>query len=69
IVRDINPRGPAARAGIRRGDIILSFNQTAVNSTRELSKLVQDSPSDKPIAVLIQRDSATQFIALTLPEA
>ncbi len=69
LVREVNPSGAAARAGIRRGDIILSFNQTAVNSTRELSKLVQDLPSDKPIAVLIQRDSATQFIALTLPKA
>jgi serine protease Do len=69
IVREVHPRGAAARAGIRGGDIILSFDHTAVKSTRQLSKLVQDSPSDKPIAVLIQRDAATQFLALTLPEA
>jgi serine protease Do len=69
IVREVSPRGAAARAGIRGGDIILSFDHTAVKSTRQLSKLVQDSPSDKPIAVLIKRDSATQFLALTLPEA
>ncbi|MDH3714299.1 MAG: DegQ family serine endoprotease [Gammaproteobacteria bacterium] len=69
LVREVNPRGAAARAGIRSGDIILSFDHTAVKSTRQLSKLVQDSPSDKPIAVLIQRDSSTQFLALTLPEA
>ncbi len=69
IVRQVDPRGPAARAGIRSGDIILSFNQTAVKSARQLSELVEDSPSDKPIAVLIQRDTATQFLALTLPEA
>ncbi len=69
VVRQVDPRGPAARAGIRSGDIILSFNQTAVKSTRQLSKLVEDSPSDKPIAVLIQRNAATQFLALTLPKA
>ncbi len=69
VVRNIDPDGPAARAGIRRGDVILSFDRQAVKSARQLSELVKESPSDKPIAVLIQRDSATQFVALTLPKA
>ena len=69
VVADITPDGVAAKAGIRRGDIILSFDRTDVNSTEQLAKLVKESPAGQPIAVLIKRQAATQFLALTLPEA
>jgi len=66
IVEKIDPAGAAALAGIQVGDLLLSFNQTEVSSTEQLAELVADAPSDKPLAVLVQRNDSPLFSALTL---
>ncbi len=65
----VNAGGPAAEAGIRSGDIIVSFNKVAVDSPRQLDKLAEDSPRDRPVPVLVLRDRTPHFIALTVPSA
>jgi serine protease Do len=56
--------GPAAAAGIRPGDRILSVNGTAVTSAVQLRDRVQAAGSD--VALLIQRDEARVFVPLRL---
>lgn len=56
--------GPAARAGIRRGDIVLAVNGQPVNSAEELLALAQQA--GKRLALLIQRDGSTLFIPIQL---
>jgi len=68
VVSDLKPNGAAAIAGIRKGDIIVSLNREAVDDVRELEQLVKDAPVDKAIPVLVQRNNAPMFLALTLPE-
>jgi len=55
-----NADGPAARAGIQAGDVLLSLNGTALNSAEQLRSLV--SKSGKNIALLVQRGEARMFI-------
>ena len=67
IVREIEPNSAAAQAGLSKGDIILSINNKQITSMDEVQKIVKDAPAGKPLALLITRDSRTQFIAVTKP--
>jgi serine protease Do len=56
--------GPAARAGIQPGDLILQVNGTPVKSVEQLRELV--AKSGKHIAILVQRDDARLFVPVDL---
>jgi serine protease Do len=56
--------GPAARAGIQPGDIILSANGTQVDSVDQLRELA--AKAGKQVALLIQRDDARLFVPVTM---
>jgi serine protease Do len=60
----VDSGGPAARAGIQAGDVILSLNGTPVTSVEQLRALV--AKSDRHIALLIQRADAKIFIPVNL---
>jgi serine protease Do len=56
--------GPAARAGIQPGDLLLSVNGTPVQSVAQLRALV--AKSGKTLALLIQRDDGKIFVPVDL---
>jgi serine protease Do len=62
LVEDVS--GPAQRAGIQPGDVILSFNGTSIHSVDQLRSLV--SKAGKHIAILVQREEARIFVPVDL---
>ena len=56
--------GPAARAGIQRGDVILALNNQPVTSVGEFRNLLKSA--GKRFALLIQRGEARIFVPLRL---
>ena len=56
--------GPAARAGIQPGDLVLAVNGTPVQSVPQLRALV--AKSGQTLALLIQRDDGKIFIPVDL---
>jgi serine protease Do len=62
VVEDVG--GPAERAGVRPGDVILSVNRTPVDSLEQMKSLVEKS--GKAVALLIQRDDARIFVPVPL---
>ena len=54
--------GPAARAGIQSGDIVLALNGTRVTSVEQLQGLV--AKSGKHVALLVERGEARIFVPL-----
>jgi len=56
--------GPAARAGIQRGDVILAVNGTPVKNVGELCSLVGNA--SKSIAVLVQREDAQIYVPVDI---
>lgn len=59
-----NATGTAARAGIRRGDVLLSVNGEPVSSVEQLRSLI--SKASKRVALLIQRDDARLFVPVDI---
>lgn len=59
--------GPAARAGIRPGDIVLRLNDTPVKSVQQLESMLMQN-AGKTAALLIRRGAETLFVPLKLPE-
>jgi serine protease Do len=67
IVKEVRA-GPARRAGVRRGDVILQINHHDIENLDEFEKWVADLPAGKPVSMLIQRDKGQFFISLELPQ-
>jgi serine protease Do len=61
IVTNVAPGGPAARAGLRAGDVILEVDREPVDGIRNLRQRLQDADS---ALLLVARESATLFLAL-----
>ena len=62
VVEDVS--GPAARAGIRPGDVITSVNGAPVKSVQDLQKLVAKAKDS--VALLVRRGDQSIFVPLDL---
>jgi serine protease Do len=56
-------QGPAARAGIQPGDVIVRVNDKAVEKSEELREAI--AASGDVVALLVQRDTKRVYIAVT----
>ena len=56
--------GAAASAGIQPGDIVLSLNDTLVETQADVSAL--EAKAGKQVAVLIQRGRARSFVSVAV---
>jgi serine protease Do len=62
LVADVDPAGPAAEAGIRRGDLIVEIDRTPVESAEALADAL--SKAKKSALLLIRRGDNTLYVAL-----
>ena len=58
--------GPARKAGIRAGDILLRINNEKIKDTKHFKDLVSSLPAGKSIPILVQRDGNPLFMAIKL---
>ena len=58
--------GPAARAGVNAGDIILQLGNQTVDSPQDLAGLAKKLPKGEPVPLLVQRNEARLFLPLTI---
>nr|NIM28721.1 PDZ domain-containing protein [Gammaproteobacteria bacterium]NIM73963.1 PDZ domain-containing protein [Gammaproteobacteria bacterium]NIQ27525.1 PDZ domain-containing protein [Gammaproteobacteria bacterium]NIR20639.1 PDZ domain-containing protein [Gammaproteobacteria bacterium]NIT92761.1 PDZ domain-containing protein [Gammaproteobacteria bacterium] len=58
--------GPAAEAGIRRGDAIVMLDNKPVGSVADFSEIAKDLSDKRSVAVLVHRRDGPLFLALKL---
>nr|WP_224788653.1 DegQ family serine endoprotease [Pandoraea terrae] len=56
--------GPAGRAGLQQGDIILRVGDTDITSAKQFEETVKGLDAKRPVAILVRRGDATQFVPL-----
>ena len=66
VVSSVSAGGPADRAGIREGDLILMLDNRKVANGGDFSRLVAGLPQGKAVSVLVQREGNPVFLALKL---
>jgi serine protease Do len=66
IVSEVEPDSPAAKAGIKEGDVVLEFNGKKVADSRHLQLEVADTKPETTVPVEILRNGATQTLKVTV---
>jgi serine protease Do len=60
--------GPAAKAGIKQGDVVLEFNGQPVEGTAQFSRLVRETPVGRHVKITVWRSGAAQTLTATVGE-
>jgi serine protease Do len=67
IISHVSP-GPAYKAGVRNGDVMLLINNVKIKNAKHFDELVNQLPRDKSVPILIQRRGGPVFLALRLED-
>lgn len=68
LVENVDEESPAAKAGIKTGDVITGLDGERVRSVRQLQRLVGDTPEGRTVKVTVMREGKKMDLSVT-PEA
>lgn len=68
LVADITRDGPAEKAGIKRGDVIISFDGKEIKEMSELPFIVASTPVNKTVLVEVMRGGKKKSIKVKIGE-
>ena len=64
IVAAVTPDSPASKAGVKAGDVILSFGGDRVENARDLARLVAKNPAGSNVPMEVWRDRAETTLSV-----
>jgi serine protease Do len=65
----IDPASPAAQAKLQPGDVILAYDGKPIDRSRQLPRLVADTPPETPVKLSVWRDGKEQEVELKIAAA
>jgi serine protease Do len=68
LVVEVDPDGPAARAGIERGDVIVAYNGTPIGESHQLPAMVAETPIGKSGELTVLRNGRERTLSVTVTE-
>lgn len=68
-VLSVESNGPAGRAGLRRGDLIVAVNGSAVQSVDDLHRFLSEWPIGRPAEIDILRGAVREVLGIVPKEA
>ncbi len=66
LISDLSPDGPAAKAGLKRGDIITAVNGSKVADSRQLRLLIAQTKPGTVVQLTVLRDGTEMTVPVTL---
>jgi serine protease Do len=66
VIAGVDPRGPAARAGLRTGDTVLALNGEEVMSGRGLIRAVASASPGSSVRLRVRREARTLDVNVTI---
>lgn len=67
-VSKVDEDGPAAKAGIKAGDVLLEFDGTPVLGTLQFQRMVGEIPPGRQVKITLWRNNAAQTVTATIGE-
>ena len=58
--------GPAAKAGIQQGDVVLQYDGTAVEGMEQFARLVRETPVGRQVKISVWRNGEPQTVTATI---
>ena len=68
LVRSVTAGGPAARAGIQQGDVIMSINNRPVTPEQTVSYMISNLPVGARVPIEVLRNGQRRSVTVTLAE-
>ncbi|MDJ0515632.1 MAG: HhoA/HhoB/HtrA family serine endopeptidase [Trichodesmium sp. MO_231.B1] len=65
LIAQVIPSSPAAKSGLRRGDVITEIDGQKITTAEELQNIVQESQIGKPLQITVRRGSETQTFSVS----
>ena len=68
LIRSVSPGGPAARAGIQQGDVVVAVNGQPVTPDQSLAYLVSQQPVGAKVPVTVVREGQRRTVTVTVAQ-
>jgi serine protease Do len=65
-VTSVAADSPAAKAGIKEGDVVIEYDGTAVQGIEQLTRLVRETPVGHQVKIAVWRNGAAQTLTATI---
>jgi serine protease Do len=65
-IRNVADDGPAAKAGLKEGDVVLEYNGERVEGKEQLIRMVRETPVGRQVKLQVWRNGAAQNITVTV---
>jgi serine protease Do len=66
LIAQVTPMSPAAKAGLKSGDVIRSYDGTAIGASTDLPPLVGDTQVGKTVPITVLRDGQARQFDVTI---
>ena len=64
-VTRVDPDSRAARAGVRKDDVILEINRNRIEDVEDFDRITSQLQDDESVLVLLKRDHSTIFLSIS----
>jgi serine protease Do len=65
-ITSVSDDSPAAKAGLKVGDVVLEYNGQRIEGTQQFVRMVRETPDGRQTHLVVSRDGATQTLTATV---